>query len=174
MSKLNPKAKVFVPKNVAPRVSITDDGDDMIFIVKKGGKSHEINLNKLVEPADEDYKLNVVRSETAPAKGSAYKGSVYVNHFFGWTLNQILTFLRETTKENALDVIYEALRQRTHLNCLGVIILFATHVGLSYEECESRATQAFARFFPRQESTEYDSYCWMLNRELDWAKMYSS
>jgi hypothetical protein len=163
MSKLNPKAKSFIPKHLS-----SDDGDDMIFIVKKGGKAHEINLNKLVEP-EEEYKLNSLKAE----KPSHHKGSVYVNHFFGWSLNQILNFLRDTSPENALDVIYEALRQRTHLNCLGVIILFATHKGLSYRECEERAESAFTRFFPQQDSKEYDTYVWMFDRELNWAKMYS-
>jgi hypothetical protein len=70
----------------------------------------------------------------------------------------------------ALDALYESVRQRVHLTNLGVLILYAVQKGEKMKNCEKRVRDAFRRFFPFQQSTEYDMYSWTFERELNWVK----
>jgi hypothetical protein len=93
-----------------------------------------------------------------------------VNHFFGWTFPQIVDFMRSSTANRCLDVLYEAVRQRAHLGCIGVLMVYALQKGLTADQCERRLMQAFGRFFPATDREEYDMCVWILDREIAWAK----
>lgn len=154
MSKLNPRAKEFVP-----RTSSQESGD-VIFIVRKG-KVEEIRVEDT-----EEYNLNVLKAEK-PAERK-----VYVNHFFGWTFTQVADFLRSATREQVLDILYEAMRQKSYLTGFGVLLVYAFQTGIYHYHCIDRTREAFNRFF--QSDDNFDYYRGILEREIRWAQKLAS
>jgi hypothetical protein len=149
MSKsLNPKAKVFVPKT----------SSDVIYINRGKGKIETIILEDTAR--DDTYRANSLRvhKEHSPT-------NVYVKQFDGWTFNQIATFLRRSTKDACLDVLYEATRQSQHLDCIGMLMLLTVQKGETLENCEARVWQAFSHFY----TSDYDAYC-KLAQEIQWVR----
>ena len=157
--KLNPNAPIFVPR---PN---EEKGEDVIYIINNG-KVREIKLNEDNRPTS--YVGNSLRRESEAKEESS--PCVYVNHFFGWTFPQIVDFMRSSTANRCLDVLYEAVRQRAHLGCIGVLMVYALQKGLTADQCERRLMQAFGRFFPATDREEYDMCVWILDREIAWAK----
>lgn len=173
--KLNPNAKVFVPRPVPQSSSSSSTEPDVIYLIRNG-KVQTIQLTEpqvsneerpRERPRDDCYRGNALRSDHS-SKDSTQK--VYADHFYGWTFNQIASFIRSSPKEVCLDALYEAVRQRVHLNCLGVLIVYAVQKGESLEECEERVWEAFGRFFPQSLAMEYDTSHWLVTREIQWAR----
>ena len=154
--KLNPNAPSFIP-----RAQASEEDGDVIYIVNKG-KVREIKLNE--DGRQTSYTGNNLHKDA----GERSSPSVYVNHFFGWTFTQIADFMRSCTSDRCLDILYEALRQRIHLNCVGLLVVYAVQKGLTVDQCEKRLMQAFNRFFPSTDQEEYDVYVWILDREISW------
>ena len=150
MSKLNPNAKEFTPR-------VQEDGGDVIFIIRKG-KVEEVKLED--RSRESEYRLNVLKAEKpAPIK-------VYVNHFFGWTFTQIADFLRSAHRDQMLDILYEAMRQKSHLTVFGALLLYAIQKGVYAYHCIDRTREAFNRFFGQ----DSDVYREILEREIRWAE----
>jgi hypothetical protein len=160
---LNPRAKEFVPSHKSREEDETHS--DMIYIIRQGGKVDSIRVEE--KERSSSYDLNCLK----PSDDSKSEtGKVYVNHFFGWTFNQISDFLRGSPKEFCLDALYEAMRQRIHLNCIGVLVLYAIQKGEKLENCQKRVMEAFHRFYQTESEQEYDMYFWTICRELNWVK----
>jgi hypothetical protein len=168
---LNPRAKEFVPSEKR-RVQSDDrlgNHSDMIYIIRQGGKVESIRVED--RDCDKDrsssYELNCLK----PAESTqSESGKVYVNHFFGWTFNQISDFIRSAPQEICLDALYEAMRQRIHLNCIGVLVIYAVQKGEALENCQKRVMEAFHRFYKTDSEQEYDMHFWTVCRELNWVK----
>jgi hypothetical protein len=180
MSKsLNPKAKVFVPTKVARREAkecvtalkdsleirkelekirkMEEEESDIIY-VNRGGKIETILSSQ--KERDDTYRLNVLQPYMPKGYEYAYSGM-----FQHKTLNEIMSYLRGSEKSICLDVLYEATRERQHLDCMGVLILLAVQKGETLENCEQRVWQAFSDFY------QYQDYNYsVLLREVQWAR----
>lgn len=155
MSKLNANAKEFKPR--FPPLN-EEEGDDVIFIIRKG-KVEEVKLEDRT-PRSSEYRLNALKAE------KAVEPKVYVNHFFGWTFTQIADFLRSAHRDQMLDILYEAMRQKSHLTIFGVLLLYAIQKGVYAYHCFDRTREAFNRFF----GLDSEHYREILEREIRWAE----